>query len=258
MKLRLRLPIVLSVGIPLVGTLLVGTLLIGALLLLPVPGSAAAPDTEAPKAAPPARAVPERETWHALTFVSGEMGLRLIYYWSKGDWMRAETLIGGHPIVTIVRDHDYVSFDRLTGKGARIRRSPNATREDADRTRPFGNDHAELVAQGAVKVEESKRAGQDVEIWRITDSSGRRKLWLTRGEPQLPMRIENFVRANGETITTDYSDWVRGIEMPDSFFDAPSNVQLEEFEYRAYVEASGTRAIAPVLYPDLLHGVSPP
>jgi len=56
------------------------------------------------------------QTWHATTFVSSPAGFRVIDYWSKGDWMRANTLISGHPITTLVRGDRYVVFDALTGE----------------------------------------------------------------------------------------------------------------------------------------------
>jgi outer membrane lipoprotein-sorting protein len=199
-------------------------------------------------------AAPPRDTWHATTYVKSSMGLHVIHYWSKRSWMRAQTTLDGHPVVTIVRDGDYIGFDALTGRGVRVRRAPEAVKEDRDRTRPFGNDLAELIAQGADKVEESERSGRAVEIWQKTDGAGRRKLWVTSDEPRLPMRLEVFVRAGSETITTDYADWTKGLKIPDSFFEAPSNVTLETLDYPAYMEASAVRRVGPVLYPELLHG----
>lgn len=204
----------------------------------------------------PAGAAPETapDTWHATTFVTGDMGFRIIHYWSKGDWMRAQTLIGGHPIVTIVRDGEYIGYDAMTGKGARIQRAPAAREEDRNRSRPFGNDLDELKKQGADKVEVTERAGRAVEIWRKTDAAGRRKLWVTSDEPMLPMRLETFVRGGSETITTEYSDWAKGLAIPDAFFAAPQGLDLEVLDYESYLEQGSTRPIGPVLYPDLLHG----
>lgn len=206
----------------------------------------AEPPTEANHAAP--------ETWHAVTYVTGSMGLRIIDYWSKGPWMRAETLINGHPIVTIVRNEDYFVFDRLTSRGVRIRRAPAARQEDRERARPFGNDFDELVAKGAEKVEEVDLAGRKAEIWRLSDSSSRRKLWVTKDEPRLPIRLETFVRGSSETVKLDYSSWGMGIDLPDAFFGVPPEVDLEELEYESYLEAAPTRPLGPVLYPELLHG----
>jgi len=199
-------------------------------------------------------AAPRPDTWYATSYVKSSMGLHVIHYWSKRSWMRAQTTLDGHPVVTIVRDGDYIGFDALTGRGVRIRRAPEAVEEDRDRPRPFGNDLAELIAQGADKVEDTERSGRAVEIWRKTDGAGRRKLWVTRDEPRLPMRLEIFVRGGSETVTTDYADWVKGMTIPDSFFEAPSNVKLEKLDYPAYIDASAVRAVGPVLYPELLHG----
>lgn len=215
----------------------------------------AAPSLGADDARPAAESTTASpDTWHATTFVSGAMGFRVIRYWSKGQWMRAQTLIGGHPIVTIVRDGHYIGYDELAGTGVRIERAPQAIAEDRARPRPFGNDLDELKRQGADKVEETTRAGVEVEIWRKTDAAGRRKLWVTKSEPQLPMRLETFVRAGGDTITTEYSGWSKGLPIPDSFFEAPANVKLERLDYAAFLDAAAAGPVGPVLYPDLLHG----
>ncbi len=194
------------------------------------------------------------ETWYATAYVNGAMGLHVIRYWSKGSWMRAETLLGAHPIITIVRGQDYIAFDVLEGRGARIRRSSAAVKEDESRSRPFGNELAELIAQNGVKVEETTEGDRAIEIWRKTDAAGRRKLWVTAEEPRLPIRLETFIRSGASTITTDYSGWTRGLEIPDSFFEAPANVTLESLDYSSFLEAATVRAIGPVLYPELLHG----
>lgn len=201
----------------------------------------------------PATIQSQPNTWHATTFVRAAIGLRFIHYWSKGSWMRAETMIDGHPIVTIVRGQDYIAFDELTGQGARIKRAPAAVAADARYPRPFGNELEELKAQGGVKVDEEMHGETTVEIWQKTDTLGRRKLWVTSDESRLPVRLDTFVRAGAQTITTNYSDWTRGLAIPDAFFEAAANVQLEELDYPSYVEAASTRPIGPILYPDLLH-----
>lgn len=195
------------------------------------------------------------DNWHAVTFVRARGELRLIHYWSKGPWMRAETLIAGHPVVTLVRGQDYIVFDRLSGEGVRIRRAPEAVAEDAARPRPFGNDLAELIAQGAEKVEDTTVSDRPAEIWRVTDGGGRRKLWVSSNAPQVPIRLEVFVRAGGETITTDYSSWARGLGMSDAFFEVPAGASIESFDYAGYLDAAVQRPIGPILYPDLLHGL---
>ncbi len=224
---------------------IVVALLVG-LISLPA-SSLAAKESEPDAAATP-------PTWHVTGFVTGRIGMRSIRYWSKGPWMRAETVIQGHPVVTIVRDGDYVAYDRMTGKGARIGRGPGAVEQDAERLRPFGNEFEELVAQGGERVEAVVDGNPGVEIWRITDSVGRRKLWVSNDEPRLPVRLETFVRGSFETVSLSYSGWMRGLELPDGFFEAPADVQLERLDYSAYIDSAASRPVAPVLYPDLLHG----
>jgi hypothetical protein len=220
--------------------------LLAGLISLPA-SSLAAKESEPDAAATPA-------TWHVTGYVTGLGAVRSIRYWSKGPWMRAETVIKGHPIVTIVRDGDYVAYDRVTGMGARIGRSPGAVEQDAKRLRPFGNDFEELVAQGGELVEAEADGNPGVEIWRITDSAGRRKLWVSSDETRLPARLETFVRGSFGSVTLNYSDWMRGLELPDRFFEAPAEIQLERLDYSAYIDAAASRPVAPVLYPDLLHG----
>ncbi len=222
-------------------------LLIASLALVP---PAATPVHAADEAASPP------DTWHATVFVGVRGGLRVVRYWSRGSWLRAETVLDGHPIVTIVRGSDYIAYDRLTATGVRIRRTPLAIDRDSKRARPFAFDFEDLVADGGEKVEESSMGGRATEVWRVRDSEGRRKLVMTRDEPRVPLRLETFLRARGETITRDYTGWRRGFEVAEGFFEPPPNVSIETFDYEAYAAATASRNLAPVLYPDLLLGRS--
>jgi hypothetical protein len=196
------------------------------------------------------------ETWHATTFVSGAMGLRVIDYWSKGAALRAHTLIGGHPITTLVRGERYVVIDALRGEALSIRRAERARRQDATRGRPFGNELEELVAAGGERVEDTRIAGVDAALWRLTQGGQRRSVWVRRRHPVLPLRIELFDRASGQTVSTDYANWRQDLEIPDVFFEPPAGVSLRELDYEAYLAASleGDAGTLPILYPDLLHG----
>jgi hypothetical protein len=196
------------------------------------------------------------ETWHASSFVAGPMGLRVIDSWSKGFWLRARTLIGGHPIVTLVSGDRYVAFDALRGEGVSIRRSPQALAEDATRGRPFGQELEELIAEGGEKVEDLRFAGVDATLWRVTGSKQRRSVWARRKRPVLPLRVETFDRASGQTIGVDYANWKQDLEIPDAFFEPPPGVELLELGYEAYLEAAAAGPVGsvPILYPDLLHG----
>ena len=232
------------------GRVALRTALLMALWVLVCAGPGAAVD-----APPSSGSNTSADTWYATSFVSASnLGIRVIHYWSKGPWMRAQTVVQGHPVVTIVRGSEYIAYDVATGQGARIRRAPAAVSADGQQLRPFANDLPELIAQGAEKVEDTRVGGQRGETWRVTDSAGRRKLTVTSEEPKLPVRVETFVRGTSETVTLDYSNWARGLELRDSFFEPPAHIALESFDYETYLAASTERPIGPVLYPDLLHG----
>lgn len=240
-----------------------------ALLLLTViasaPTSAQAPTPEPRGAAEPGAAVdPSADrarprTWHATAFVSGMGGYRIIHYWSEGASMRAETLIGGHPIATLVQGDRYAIVDRMTGKALEIVRSPKAIAEDAGRLRPFAFEYDEIRAAGGEKVENSTLSGVDVEVWRVTNDLGRRTVWLSRDEPRVPLRVETFVRGSSQTIQIDYSSWGFDLEVPAAFFVLPPGLEVERLSYEAYLAKSreGPVGPAPILYPDLLHGAKP-
>jgi outer membrane lipoprotein-sorting protein len=199
------------------------------------------------------------QTWHATAFVSGIGGYRVIHYWSEGPSMRAETLIGGHPITTIVHGDRYAVIDQLTGRALEIGRSAKALSEDASRLRPFAFEQAEIRADGGEKVEEVDLSGVPVEVWRITDDSGRRTVWVSKQEPYVPLRVETFVRGGAQTVKIDYSNWGFDLEIRPSFFAIPGGLEVERLSYDEYMakSAEGPVGPAPILYPDLLHGARP-
>jgi len=243
---------------------LVASFITSVALMAPVPAAhAQAPDPardareEAADSAPSAPSVSSAsDTWHVSAYVSGPMGFRVIDYWSKGPWMRANTLVSGHPLTTIVHGERYVVFDAIRGEGLSIRRSPRALAEDATRGRTFGNDLAELIAKGGEKVEDLRYRGEDATLWRHTDDATRRTVWVRRRSGELPIRVEIFERGRAQTVTIDYANWIRGIEIAESFFEAPARISLRSLDYQAYLESaqSGDAGSFPVLYPDLLHG----
>lgn len=223
----------------------------------PAPTPAPVP-TPAPTPAPAAKPKPREtpKTWHATAFFSSKTQYRIIHYWSAGSSMRAESVIGGHPITTIVRDDRYVVIDRLTGKALDIERAKRASEEDKGRLRPFGIELDELRRAGAERVEETRMSGVPVEVWRLTDKASRRTVWVTKAEPRVPLRAETFVRGSSDTITFEYSNWVFDLEIPKEFFETPSDIDVEELDYDEYEEksAKGPVGPAPILYPDMLHG----
>lgn len=203
--------------------------------------------------------LPPPKTWHATAYVRGRLGIRVIDYWSRGADMRARTLISGHPITTLVRGERYVVLDELTGRGIDIRRSKQALAADQRRIRPFAFELDDLIADGGEKIENVRIGSIDTEIWRITDSAGRRKIWLRADDPRVPLRVETFNRAAADTLELDYTNWIFDLELPPQFFAIPQGIVIERFEYDEFLRRAGegTAPNLPVLYPDLLHGGPP-
>ncbi len=196
-------------------------------------------------------------TWYATTVVSGRSGYRSTNYWSKGPALRSQTVLGIHPVVTIVRGDRYWVYDVLENEGIEIKRSPTAMRDDSKRLRPFGNELENVVRSNGERVETGRLGDMDTETWRVTTTAGRRTVWVTATDPKIPLRVETFDRENSETITLDYANWASGIEIPEAFFVPPKGLDLKKFEYADYVSKSldGPVSGLPIMYPDLLHGV---
>jgi len=221
-----------------------------ALALAPVSGAQEAEAAVGRSAPPP---------YHTNAHVRGDMGTRVIDYWSRGPDMLARTLVGGHPIVTIVTGGRYIVYDGLTGKGLDIARSERALAADVGRERPFAFELAEVQAEGAEKIDELLFGSRKGEVWQITDERGRRKVWVTVGVPQVPLRVETFDRSTAATVDMDYQNWIFDLEFSDAFFAPPPRIELQRFEFEAFLDAAaqGPVAAVPILYPDLLIGPPP-
>lgn len=233
----------------------VGSLLIGVLFAFDVSFAAdPAPDSSGKFKQ---RKVPS--TYHATAYVRGSMGIRVIDYWSRGSSMRARTMIAGHPILTLVHGDRYVSIDLMTRQGVSIRRPPNAMAQDAKRVRPFAFELDDVIAEGGEKIEEMEIGGVKAEIWQVRDARGRRKVWVASNVPRVPLRVETFTRALGDTHQLDYSNWIFELDLPADFFLPPAGMQVETYEYDVYSvkAAAGSVPQVPILYPDLLHGFAP-
>ncbi|MEM7413616.1 MAG: hypothetical protein AAF430_25510, partial [Myxococcota bacterium] len=159
--------------------------------------------------APPALAEEEEtlHTWYAQALARGGAGLNVSHFWSKGSKLRAETVVAGHKIITIVNGEKYYAYDGLTLEGLAIEREPAVVAEDRTDRRPFGNEYAILVEQGAEVVREEQLIGRPAVVLRITDGAGRRELWVTQDEARIPVRLEIFDRRTAERRVTDYVNW---------------------------------------------------
>jgi len=196
-------------------------------------------------------------TWYAQALARGAAGLNVTHFWSKGPWLRAETVVGGHKVVNIVKGDWYYAYDGLTKRGLAIRRDPKAEAQDSPERRPFGREYEILLKQGAEQVGEDNAFGRPVGIYRITDLLGKREVWVTQDDKKLPLRLEIFDRKTTGTRVTDYVNWQSALVIPDSFFEPEPGVQIEKIELEQYIKRSveeGPIGAVPVLYADLLHG----
>ncbi len=183
-------------------------------------------------------------TWHATAYVRSSMGMRVIDYWSRGPDMVARTVIRGHPITTIVSNGRYVAFDGITGQGIDIARARDAMALDAKRTRPFAFELDEIRADGGEKIEDVVLGSMRGEIWQLRDDRGRRKLWISSRPPVVPLRMETFDRAAGETVELDYQGWIFDIELPERFFSAPGGLAHATLRSDDLVESEAGREAA--------------
>ena len=204
----------------------------------------------------PAVAQETPNTWYAERIISGDTPPIVEHLWSKGPKFRAETVIGGHPILTLVDGERYITIDRLSNTGVSIQRSPAAIREDAERSRPFGNEGSILPGAGGEKVSTERVGGRQCDLYRLTNSEGRQDVCVSQDQARLPLQLRVWRRKSGKEAVTRYLDWVSGIEIPDDFFEPDSAVKLEQVSHEDYVRRAGEEQIgpAPPLFRGLLHG----
>jgi hypothetical protein len=199
-------------------------------------------------------------SWYAQTYARGDAGLNVTYLWSLKSKLRAETVVRGHKLVTIVNGKTYYVYDALTMAGIAIRRAPAALAAESRTPRPFGNEAQIMIDEGGEKIREESIAGKSADVYQITDNNGRRMVWVTQDDRRLPIRIEVFGRQSGTTRYKEYVDWVSGLPISDAFFEPEPGVQFERFELDEYIQntlATGSAATLPILYQELLHGPAP-
>ncbi|HKJ24039.1 MAG TPA: hypothetical protein VKB65_04400 [Myxococcota bacterium] len=204
-------------------------------------------------------AAAEEETWHAETLTTSPRGLNVTQYWSKGhSLMRAETVVAGHRLVTIVNGKRYYSIDATEGQVVSIERSARALAEDKKRKRMIGLEGFVIRERGGEKVKSEVLAGRECDVYSNTDASGRQQVWIQQdgSGDQLPMRVEVYSRQAAATIRTDYVQWAQGLPLPDRFFEPDPRFSVESLTYDEYVarSSSSNPPAVPVLHANLLHG----
>jgi hypothetical protein len=196
-------------------------------------------------------------TWFSQALAHSDSGLNVAYFWSKGAKLRAETVIAGRLVVTIVSGNTYYAYDAVSQNGVAIARSPKAIAADARGERPFGREFENLVSQGAEPVRDEQVMGRPCEVFRLTDQLGRRELWVTKDKLRLPVRVVVYRRDTQKTTTTEFINWLTGLAIADGFFEPESSVALQRLDFETYVNRSSTGepiGPVPVLYTDLLVG----
>jgi hypothetical protein len=196
-------------------------------------------------------------SWYAQTVARGPAGLNVNYFWSLGPKFRAETVVSGHKVVTIVSGDTYYVYNATMMTGTAVRRTAAAIAADSSRVRPFGNEVEVLLSQGAEKIREETLFNIPSEVYQISNEAGRRVIWVTQDSRRLPIRIEIYNRKTGTTSYKEYFDWQIGIPLAEEFFEPEPAAKLKHFEFDEYLEkvASGDVAgFLPILYEDLWIG----
>lgn len=232
-------------------------LCVALLLTIAIPSRGEEEATAPGSAAPPAEGAEAMPTWYGQALAHGDGRITMTHFWSKGPKMRAETVIAGHKVVTIVNGDYYYALDALGGQGIAVRRTAAALAADSPDRRPFGREWESMLRQGAERVREEEVQGAPTELYRLTDLRGRREIWVSLSEPRLPVRITIFTRSSGQTQTTDYINWLRNLTIEDFFFEPDPGVDIRYYEFEDFMERTakwGPVGPIPVLFYDLLHG----
>jgi hypothetical protein len=194
--------------------------------------------------------------FYATTVGRSDRDMVVVQYWSKGALFRSETIISGHPIITVVNGDEYFTWDGLTKTGYVVRRTPAAVELDHKRKRPFGLELEYLVADGGEKIRSESLSGVPADVYRVTDDEGRRTIWVTSDKLALPLRMETYERRSGRTGQLDWVSWLPGLVIPDRFFVPPPDLSLTRFAgYTDYLAAMAAGPVLPTppLYHYLLH-----
>jgi hypothetical protein len=194
------------------------------------------------------------ESWYTEILLTGGAAPTIEHLWSKGPWMRSEVVVGGQPIVQLVKGNRYVIYNRIQREGIAIQRSPRAIANDAAGKRPFADDRDRIVAAGGERVASSEIGGQKCDVYRVTDNDGRRETCVT--DKGLPVHTEMWQRSSGKSTSANYLSWASHVPVTDAFFDADPGVAITEYGYDQYLSevAKGPVGPAPPLHSYLLHG----
>jgi outer membrane lipoprotein-sorting protein len=194
-------------------------------------------------------------SWYAASIARSDGSFLLTHYWSKGSRLRAETVAGGRRLITLVDETTYYVIDPTTADAIAIERSPLSIAGDATRGRPFADELGALLRGGGEQVGEEELSGQQVDRYQLTNEAGRIQVWVRR-DLGLPVRVERYIRSSAAREQIDYLNWIRNPPLADSFFEPPSDFEIQQIGYEDYVKRSMAERLgpAPPFYAHLLHG----
>jgi hypothetical protein len=195
------------------------------------------------------------DTWYAETVQHGDAGLRVMNIWSKGRKLRAETVVGGTVLLTLVNGDIYYNIIPSAGIGVAILRSPKAIAGDQKGGRPFGRDVEKILARGAEKAGSERLMGREVTIYRLNAGNTREEVWATEDAEKLPIKLVYTDREKGQSAET-MLNWSRGMPLADAFFEPDPRIALEKMSYEEFLARvkDGKLASFPPLFSDLLSG----
>lgn len=195
------------------------------------------------------------DTWYAETVQHGDAGVRIMNLWSKGRRLRAETVVAGTVLLTIVNGDTYYNLMPSRGTGIAIQRSPKALAEDQKGGRPFGRDVEKLLARGAEKAGTERLMGREVTIYRLSTGNTREEVWATDDEEKLPIKLVYTDREKGQSAET-MLNWSRNVPLTDAFFEPDPRLSIEKMTYEEFLARVKDRKVAsfPPLFSDLLGG----
>lgn len=197
-----------------------------------------------------------QEVWYAEKYAAGDVPISVEQLWSRGPLFRSETVIAGHPIVTLIRGDRYIIIDRLARDGVSIERSPQALKESAEGGRPFGKEFKALMAAGGEFVREEDFSGSKCDLYRLTSQEGRREVCVTQDDEKLPVLTRVWIRRTQRRAEGRFVNWSRQVQVSESFFEPDPRIPLRQISYQEYIDrvSKDLKLPAPPLYRDLLHG----
>ena len=195
------------------------------------------------------------EYWFAETIQHGDGGIRVMYIWSKGRKLRADRIIDGAVLQTIVNGDTYYNILPTAGIGVAIQRTATALADDRKGGRPFGHDVEAILARGAEKAATERLMGHEVAVYRLNSGKSREEVWATTDGDKLPVKVVYTDREGGKSYET-LLNWAHGNAVKETFFEPDPRIAMQKVTYEEFVAGvkDGSLKTFPPLFNDLLVG----